>query len=198
MKILIACEYSDIVGREFRALGFDVTSCDMRPSEGSPQHYQGDIRHMLKRQDWAAIVSFSPCTRKALSGVQWLAKRNLWAALDAECELFNEIGRHPCPFIARENSQPHRHAIKRVGRYDQKFQVRQLGEPQKKGICLWLKGLPPLRMLPEAQWIPKDQCAERVWRMGPGPEREKERSRFFVPVARAMARQWGTHLLDIV
>lgn len=194
MKILILCEYSDIVGREFRALGFDVTSCDLRPSEGSPKHYQGDLRDMLAITDWAAILAFSPCTRKALSGVQWLAKRNLWADLDAECALFNEIGAHPCRFISRENSQPHRHATQRVGPYTQRFQVRQFGEPQKKTVCLWLKGFPLLQPLPESQWIPQNQCEERVWRMGPGPDREKERSRFFPPVAREMARQWGAFL----
>lgn len=193
LNVLIACEYSDIVGREFRALGHNVTSCDLRPSEGSPNHFQGDIREMLGRE-WDVVIAFSPCTRKTLSGVRWLHERNLWADLDAECVLFNQIGAMDCASIARENSQPHRYAVERVGQYSQRFEVRQFGEPQKKAVCLWLKGLPALVTLPRDRWIPKADCSERVWRMGPSPNREKERSRFFVPVAKAMASQWSEFL----
>jgi hypothetical protein len=101
MKLLIGCEFSDIIGREFRAKGHDVTSCDLRPSEGSPKHYQGDIRDML-REKWDGIIACSPCTRKALAGVRWLHERNLWDDLRAECDLFNLIGAANCPRIARE------------------------------------------------------------------------------------------------
>jgi len=36
----------------------------------------------------------------------------------------------------------------------------------------------------------------RCHRMPPGPEREKERSRFDPAVAAAMAKQWGDHILS--
>lgn len=187
MKVLIACEFSDTAGREFRAQGHDVTSCDFRPSEGSPKHYQGDVRVML-RERWDLIVAFSPCTRKALSGVRWLAERNLWDDLRAECELFNEIGAADCPRICRENSLPHHYATELVGRYTQKIRPAQFGDRFKKTVCLWLKGLPPL--IP-THAIPESECEAKVWRMPPGPDREKERSRFFPGIAKAMATQWS-------
>ena len=33
MRILVACEYSGKVREAFRALGHDVTSCDLLPSD---------------------------------------------------------------------------------------------------------------------------------------------------------------------
>ena len=190
MRVLVACEFSDVAGREFRALGHDVTSCDFRPREGSPKHHQGDIRDLLSEY-WDAIIAFSPCTRKALSGVQWLKKRDLWADLDAECELFNAIGNANSPRISRENSQPHGEAMKRVGKYSQRLEARWFGEAEKKTVCLWLKGLPPLVVPDKSLWVPKSDCKETVWRMPPGPDREKERSRFFPGIAKAMATQWS-------
>lgn len=187
MRVLVACEFSDMVGREFRARGHDVTSCDLRPSEGSPKHIMGDVRELLK-DSWDLILSFSPCTRKALSGVRWLHERDLWADLRAECELFNEIGAANCPRIARENSQPHRYAMELVGRYTQKIRPAQFGDRHKKTVCLWLKGLPNL--IPTNP-VPESECVATVWRMGPGPNREKERSRFFPSIAKAMAEQWS-------
>ena len=70
----------------------------------------------------------------------------------------------------------------------QSVQPWQYGDNESKRTCLWLKGLPALQ-----PWVtvkPAD-VQQRVWLMPPGPERERERSRFFPGIARAMAEQWG-------
>ena len=62
----------------------------------------------------------------------------------------------------------------------------EYGHGERKTTWLWLKGLPLL--------IPTDHVdgrEQKVWSMPPGPEREKERSRFFPGIASAMASQWG-------
>ena len=59
-KVFVFCEYSDVVGSAFRAEGHDVTSCDLLPSEGSPNHYQGDGRHLL-REPWDLVIAHPPC-----------------------------------------------------------------------------------------------------------------------------------------
>ena len=59
-KVFIFCEYSDVVGSSFRAAGHDVTSSDLLPSEGSPNHYQGDGRHLLS-EPWDLVIAHPPC-----------------------------------------------------------------------------------------------------------------------------------------
>ena len=69
---------------------------------------------------------------------------------------------------------------------DQIIQPWQFGHGETKATCLWLKGLPKL--------LPTDIVdgrAHRVWRMPPGPERAKLRSKTFPGIAKAMALQWG-------
>ena len=82
-----------------------------------------------------------------------------------------------------------RHAKARIVNYAppaQSIQPWQFGHGETKRTCLWLKGLPPL----VATNIVSGREA-RVHRMSPGPDRWKERSRFFPGIAAAMADQWG-------
>ena len=75
-KVFVFCEYSDVVGSAFRAEGHDVTSCDLLPSEGSPNHYQGDGRHLL-REPWDLVIAHPPCS-KSLTAVNgcWHSNKN--------------------------------------------------------------------------------------------------------------------------
>ena len=185
MKILVACEYSGIVRDAFTRAGHWAVSCDLLPTESEGPHYQGDVREMLLER-WDLIVAHPPCTRLTNAGVRWLHERNLWAELDEACDFFRLFLDHPCERIAIENPIPHKHAIERIGRkYDQRIQPWQFGHGETKAVCLWLKGLPPL--------VPTDVVEgreARVHRMPPGPDRAKERSRFFTGIAEAMATQW--------
>lgn len=188
MRVLVACEFSGTVRRSFRARGHDAYSCDLLPAEDdSLFHYQCDVRDVLYRE-WDVLIAHPVCTRITLAGVRWLHERNLWAELDAACDFFKLfLNAKHIPRRAIENPQPHRYAVERIGRtYDQKIQPWQFGHGETKGVCLWLEGLPPLK----PTRIVEGREA-RVWRMPPGPERAKERSRFFSGIADAMADQWG-------
>lgn len=83
----------------------------------------------------------------------------------------------------------HKHAKQRIANYaepTQSIQPWQYGHGEVKRTCLWLKNLPPL--------APTNIVAgrtPRVHHMSPGPNRWRERSRFFTGVAAAMAAQWG-------
>ena len=189
MKVLVACEYSGIVRDAFRARGHNAYSCDILPSESPGPHFKTDVRQVLNLNgfEWDLIIAHPPCTRLTNAGVRWLHERNLWAELDEACEFFRLFLDHPCPRIAIENPIPHKYAVERIGRkHDQLIQPWQFGHGETKAVCLWLKGLPPL--------VPTEIVEgreARVHRMPPGPERAKERSRFFPGIARAMAEQWG-------
>lgn len=49
MKVLIACEESQIVCKEFRKLGHEAYSCDLLPCSGGHHewHFKEDVRDVL-------------------------------------------------------------------------------------------------------------------------------------------------------
>ena len=138
------------------------------------------------------MVAHPPCTRLCNSGVRWLAERDLWSDLDEAAELFSAFWNSPIARIAVENPVMHRHAKARIVNYAepaQSVQPWQFGHGETKRTCLWLKNLPKLK--PTNIVSGREQ---RVHRMPPGPDRRKERSRFFSGIAEAMADQWGGDL----
>lgn len=189
-RVLIACEFSGIVRRAFADRGHDAWSCDLVPSEdGSNRHFQCDVRDILGDGWDALIVAHPPCTRLCNSGVRWLHERDLWGELDEAAALFSDLWCAPIPHRAIENPIMHRHAKARIRNYAppaQIIQPWQYGHGETKAICLWIHALPPLR----ASRVVEGREA-RVHRMPPGPDRSRERSRFYPGIAAAMADQWS-------
>jgi len=193
VRVLVACEFSGTVRRAFAARGHDAWSCDLLPAEDrSNRHIIGDARELLGDGWDLLMVAHPPCTRLCNSGVRWLAERDLWTDLDDAAELFSDFWNAPIERIAVENPVMHRHAKARIVNYAepaQSVQPWQFGHGETKRTCLWLKNLPKLR--PTNIVSGREQ---RVHRMPPGPDRRKERSRFFSGIAEAMADQWGGDL----
>lgn len=197
MKVLVACEYSGTVRNAFLSRGHDAWSCDLLPSEdGSNRHIQGDARDLLNDGWDCLIVAHPPCTRLCNSGVRWLHRppagktlRQMWRELREGAALFSDFWNAPIPLRCIENPVMHKHAKALIDNYRefaQSVQPWQFGHGETKRTCLWLHDLPPL--------MPTDVVAgreNRVHRMPPGPDRWKERSRFFKGIAEAMADQWG-------
>ena len=199
MKVLVACEYSGVVRNAFLDRGHDAWSCDFLPSEdGSNRHIQGDARDYLNDGWDMLIVAHPPCTRLCNSGVRWLTKapkgktlEQMWSDLDEGAELFSTFWNTDIKHIAVENPVMHKHAKERITNYQhfaQSIQPWQYGHGETKRTCLWLKNLPTL--------TPTDIVEGREARihlLPPGPNRWKERSRFFPGIAKAMAEQWGDY-----
>lgn len=197
MRVLVACEYSGIVRRAFAARGHDAWSCDLLPSEDrSNCHIVGDARAILDDGWDLLIVAHPPCTRLCNSGVRWLSGpppgrtvADMQADLEAGADLFSDFWNAPIERVCVENPVMHRHAKALIRNYAepaQSVQPWQFGHGEVKRTCLWLRNLPPL--------LPTDVVEgrqARVHRMPPGPDRWKERSRFFPGIAAAMADQWG-------
>lgn len=201
MRVLVACEYSGVVRNAFNAAGHDAWSCDLLPAEdGSNRHYRGDVRDILYNGWDLLMVAHPPCTRLCNSGVRWLSKpppsktrEQMWQELDDGADLFSELWNAPIARIAVENPVMHKHAkarIKNYSEFSQSIQPWQFGHGESKRTCLWLKNLPPLK--PTNIVSGREQ---RVHRMSPGPNRWKERSRFYPGIAAAMASQWGDHVM---
>lgn len=193
MRVLVACEFSGTVRDAFIAKGHDAVSCDLLPTESPGPHIQGDVLDVID-DGWDMMIAHPPCTFLANSGVRWLYTdyntkvKNYarWAEMRKAKQFFRELLEAPIPLIAIENPIQHKHG--KIKQQDQTLQPWMFGDNETKAVCLWLKGLPPL--VPTITKKPYD-VVSRVWRMPLGPDRQKERSRFFPGMAAAMAEQWG-------
>ncbi len=198
LRVLVACEFSGTVRRAFAALGHDAWSCDLLPADDrSNRHIVGDARDIL-RDGWDLLmVAHPPCTRLCNSGVRWLSvpppgktAEQMQAELVEGAALFSAMWNAPIERICVENPVMHKHAKALISGYQEPAQTVQpweYGHAESKRTCFWLKGLPPL----VATHAKPENIAHRVHMMPPGPDRWKERSRFFPGIAAAMASQWG-------
>lgn len=191
MKILIACERSGKVREAFRKLGHDAWSCDIVPADdGSEYHIQCDAIESAYGQHWDMMIAHPPCTYLSNSGVRWLYVNGRidamrWSGLQLATIFFNQLKDAPIHRICIENPIPHKHAKKIIDDYDQLIQPWQFGHSESKATCLWLKNLPPL--------TPTNIVSGRegrIWKLPPGPERQRIRSETYQGIADAMAGQW--------
>lgn len=219
LRVLVGCEWSGTVRDAFLARGHDAWSCDLLPADPpSNRHIRGDVRDLLQPGRWDLIVAHPPCTRLCRSGRRWLSgpgqmtppkklpKGRSWQSMRDEfaagVDLFRTCWEAPVDRVAIENPEMHdiaRRAMPADLPRPQMVQPHQFGDPQYKATGLYLRGLPPLvetERLPEPE---KDSAEWKQWnrvhRLPPGPNRAKERSRFFPGIAAAMAAQWGDHAL---
>jgi len=193
MKVLVACEFSQVVTKAFRDRGHKAYSCDILPTEGNPAwHFQCDMLNLLHPYNkWDLLIAHDPCTYQCNSGVRWLHERpQRWELLKQSCELTKAVLNSKIPKICRENPIPHKYAVELIGMdYTQLVQPHWfIGSNESKATCLWLKGLPKLK---RTQWLDKSAIKQSVFRMPPSETRGLERSRFPVSIAKAMAEQWG-------
>lgn len=200
MRVLVACEFSGRVREAFANRGHYAVSCDLLetelPESQNSKHYLGDVRDILG-DDWDLIIAHPPCTYLAQSGVQWLKKvPGRWEQMIDAVKFFNLFLSHPCERICIENPIMHSHAKQGllVKDYTQKIQPYFFGHPERKQTCLWLKNLPKLKVtnnLEQQVLFMHKADKDKVHWEPPGPERQKNRSRTYLGVAKAMAAQWG-------
>jgi hypothetical protein len=188
MKVLVACEESQVVTTAFRVKGHEAYSCDTQDySGGHPEwHLKNSVLDVLDG-DWDLMIAHPPCTYLANSGVRWLTDNpERYEDMIEACSFFNLLLDAPIPLIAVENPIQHKHARKYIRKPDQIVQPWWFGDGETKATCLWLKGLPPLMAT-----VVHTGRVGRIWREPPSPERSKNRSKTYQGLANAMAEQWG-------
>lgn len=199
-RVLVACEYSGTVRDAFAALGWNAWSCDFLPTEKPGNHHQGDVREIIN-DGWDILIAHPTCTYMANSGVSWLHKdvkrwQQMFEAADFFCEMLNA----PVPHIAVENPVMHKYSKRLVGQQQsQVIQPWMFGHMETKATCLWLKNLPALiptdNVKAKMMKLPDNQRQRLHW-LPPSEDRWKERSRTYVGIAHAMAKQWGAFVLS--
>lgn len=122
----------------------------------------------------------------------------MWTELDKGAALFSACWNAPIKRKCLENPVMHGHAKARIVNFrpaTQTVQPHWFGEPQFKATGLYLENLPPLeatnRLTPPKPGTAEHKAWSIVHRASPGPNRGKERSRFFPGIAEAMATQWS-------
>lgn len=203
MKILLACEESQVVCIEFRKLGHESFSCDTQEcSGGHPEwHILDDVLNWLD-DDWDIMIAFPPCTHLAASGARHFEQKIQDGRQQEAIEFFLAITRAPIPKIAIEN--PIGIMSNQYRKPDQIIHPYYFGDPEPKATCLWLKGLPRLEHFPQDDMFNKKTWVEpeyiiskdgnkysRIHWLGGGSG--KERSKFYPGISKAMASQWGQH-----
>jgi hypothetical protein len=208
MNALICCEYSQTVTKEFLALGHNAFSNDILATEGDPtRHMQCDVVEAINsRPRWDLIILHIPCTAMGVCGnrtyaagtprhsertdaISWTL--SVWDAAVARSDA-----------VALENPASVIFPIlrKQRGASVQYVQPWEHGHPEQKktGFAMWnLPRLMPTKNVhAEMMALPRSQ-RERVFFMSPGPDRGKERARFYPGLARAMATQWGGQVAQV-
>jgi len=159
-RILVACEESQAVTKELRALGHEAFSCDLLPcSGGHPEwHIQGDVFEIINN-GWDIMIAHPPCTFLASSGAGWLyhpADRDLPTSerrphplhpnrirdRNDAVEFVKRLYDSDIPCIAIENPIGSLSTLWR--KPDQIVHPWMFGDQASKSTCFWLKGLPKL------------------------------------------------------
>lgn len=180
MRVLVACEFSGVVRRAFRARGHEAWSCDILPAEDDGEHIQDDVLDRL--EGWDLIIAHPPCTELCVSGARWWKTKGPEKLMAAEDFFMRFVER--TTKVCIENPIGRMSTIYR--KPDQIIQPWQFGHGEIKATCLWLEGLPLLK--PTAIVEGRKPV---IHHMSPGPNRGKERSRTYEGIAAAMAEQWG-------
>jgi len=207
-KALIACEESQVVTKEMRAIGVEAYSCDILPcSGGHPEwHLQHDVTDIL-RQEWDIIIAFPPCTYLTVTGNRWFnieryGEKAIKRHQDRKeaIDFFLMFANAACEKIAIEN--PVGIMSSEWRKPNQIINPYQFGDAFEKKTCLWLKGLPRLEptniVEPPKRKEFKSGKSMPSWYADAGglpkDERAKLRSATFPGIAEAMADQWGSLL----
>lgn len=199
MRVLIACEFSGIVRDAFIKEGHDAISCDLLPTESKGPHYQGNVLDIIN-DGFDLMVAHPPCTYLTNAGVRHLhehvmSRNGVRAKIYGKARMiemkksalfFNKLFNANINKICVENPIPHKYAREIIGKYTQIIQPWQFGHGETKATCLWLKGLPNLKptkivdgRYPACHLTP------------PSKDRWKIRSKTYLGIAQAMAKQWG-------
>ena len=205
MKVLVACEESQAVCKEFRKLGHEAYSCDIvHCSGGHPEwHLQQDVLPLLKEK-WDMIIAFPPCTYLTVTGNRWFnidryGEKAIQRHKDRKdaIDFFMAFANADCEKIAIEN--PVGIMSSEWRKPNQIINPWQFGDAFEKKTCLWLKGLPELKPTNIVEIPPRKRFDSgksmpswyaEAWHL-PKEERAKLRSKTFPGIARAMAEQWG-------
>jgi hypothetical protein len=159
MKILVACEESQIVALAFRAMGHEAYSCDIQScSGGHPQfHIKANVFDVVPGgyiiteagnkifiDKWDMLIAFPPCTYLTVSGNRHIiCNPERWQLRVDALRFVYDLMNAPIEKIAIEN--PVGVISTHIRKPNQIINPYYFGDNVPKKTCLWLKNLPLLK-----------------------------------------------------
>jgi len=219
MKVIIACESSEIVKEQFLLRGHDAHSCDLLPGEkGLPNHHQCDVLDLLRKYKgyFDLMIAHPPCTYLTVTGNKWFEPEFMTRFPDRvqrrveAINFFMTLVAASIDKICIENPVGIMSTLWR--KPDQIIQPFQFGHTEAKKTCLWLKNLTNLRYgqaiqqafgdnaipsfteIKEPEYVTfasGKRMAKWYVDAAKGEDRAGIRSKTFQGIAEAMASQWG-------
>uniref|UniRef100_A0A6H2A1P1 Methyltransferase n=1 Tax=viral metagenome TaxID=1070528 RepID=A0A6H2A1P1_9ZZZZ len=200
MKVLVACEESQVVCKAFRERGHEAYSCDTQEcSGGHPEwHIKDDV---LKHLDdgWDLMIAHPPCTYLSRAGARWLYKggviNNSRYVLGVKAkDFFMRLYEANIKMIAIENPTPFK--VFDLPKPSQAINPHDFGHEYSKRTLLWLKNLPPLLntlIYPNHKpYMPSNTGGKkRGQKYHFTTINSHDASRTFQGIAEAFATQWG-------
>ena len=243
MKVLVACEESQAVTKEMRKRGYEAYSCDLQDcSGGYPEwHVKQDVLPLLNGNcefdtcdgthhkidgKWDLLVCHPVCQHLANSGARHFEKKRADGRQREGIEFFCKFLVADCDHIAIENpmniinggyiKQYFPDLCEKYGLPlppTQRIHPWMFGDNFSKTTCLWLKGLPSLKLeiteepeMEYVEWVDKKtgkKKRQNKWYFDAfknaktQEERSRLRSKTFPGIARAFAEQWGDYLENL-
>ena len=218
LNVLVACEESQAVTKQFRALGHNAYSCDLLDSSGgNPEwHIKGDALEVAydESREWDLMIAHPPCTYLAVSGARWLYNKDgtknerRWLDRNRALHFVRKLMEAPIEYIAIEN--PVSVISTQIRKPDQIIQPYQFGDEASKKTCIWTKNLPDLvhtKLVGKGEmieWIDKNGKTKRqakwyldaLTKAKTPEERRTLRSKTFDGIAKAMAEQWSEAVVN--
>ena len=202
--ILVGCEESQTICKAFRERGFEAYSCDTQEcSGGHPEwHLQMDVFKAIELKKPTVGIFNPPCTFISNAGARWLYKGGVLneerysKGLQAK-EFFMRLLNYDLEFIAVENPLPSK--VYEMPKFTQIVQPYEYGHEFSKRTLLWIKGLPQLKptdiKTDYKPYLPSNTGgAKRGQKATPKSITQKQSSKTFDGIGKAMAEQWGDFL----
>ena len=146
LKVLLACEESQAVTKEFRKLGHEAYSCDLLPTSGKNKkwHIQDDVFNVIEREHWDLMIAFPPCTHLAVSGARHFKEKKKDGRQKEAIKFFKSLAKAKIKYRVIENPVGIMSTFYK--KPDQIIHPYYFGDPYSKKTCLWLsKGLKRLK-----------------------------------------------------
>ena len=206
LTVLIACEESQAECMAFRELGHEAYSCDLQPCRrgGHPEwHIQSDVLPILDgleyfvTQDnqphhithWDLIIAHPPCTYLCRLQLPLLKPKGIidpvrFAKMKMARDFFFRCYRAKADYLAVENPIPCK--LAQLPPPSCYINPSWFGVKYTKKTLYWLRNLPPI--MPTTEYPNPKSFVHN--------SRGKYRSRIFPEVARALAEQWSSYILN--
>jgi hypothetical protein len=212
MKVLVACEESQTITKEYRSKGVEAYSCDIKDCTGGhPEwHIKGDAIKEAYSGKYDLMIAHPPCTYLSVSGSGWLYNKDgsrnedRYKQQSDALDFVRKLMDAPITRIAIEN--PVSVIASHIRPADQMVQPYFFGDRARKTTCFWLKNLPllkPTDIVDEGEdyeWVDSKTGKRKkqpLWyyeafvNAKSPEERRTLRSKTFIGLAKAIADQWG-------